>query len=217
MIETIRILVVDDHPVVRHGLRGMIGLKPGLEVVGEAEDGVEAVLQARTLQPDVILLDLIMPRMDGIAVIKELKKENLQARILVLTSLAEAEKLSEVLDAGAMGCILKDSSPAELVRAIRDVYHMELYLHPVVARKLFRKPEPQAKPEPATDSLTDREVEVVKLVARGASNREISVELCISEQTVRGHVTNILSKLHLSNRSQVVLYALRTGLARLDP
>ena len=217
MSDNIRILIVDDHPVVRHGLRGMLGFKPGLEVVGEAEDGVEALLQARALQPDVILLDLMMPQKDGLAVIEEVKQENLETRILVLTSLTEDEKIFAALEAGALGCMLKDSSPAELVRAIRDVYRGELSLHPAIARRLLSKRGQPSANRAVPDALTEREVEVVKLMAQGLSNREIAEKLVISEQTVRGHVTNILSKLQLTNRTQVVLYALRTGISQLEP
>lgn len=217
MSENIRILIVDDHPVVRHGLQGMLGFKPGFEVVGEAEDGVEAILQARTLQPDVILLDLMMPQKDGLAVIEEVKQENSEVRILVLTSLTEDDKIFAALEAGALGCMLKDSSPAELVRAIRDVYRGELSLHPAIARRLLSKRDQSPESAPAPDALTEREIEVVKLMAQGLSNRDIAETLVISEQTVRGHVTNILSKLQLTNRTQVVLYALRTGISQLEP
>lgn len=216
MNENIRILIVDDHPVVRYGLRGMLNLKPGLEVVGEAEDGIEAVLQAHALKPDVILLDLIMPQADGLSVIKELKQKAPQSHILVLTSLTKDEKLFAALEAGALGCMLKDSSPQELVRAIRDVYHGKLSLHPAVARKLLHKEAQPQGTQPTVDSLTEREIEVIKLTAKGLSNREIAEGLVISEQTVRGHITNILGKLQLSNRTQVVLYALRTGLVQID-
>lgn len=215
-MSNIRILIVDDHPVVRHGLRGMIGYKPGLEVVGEAEDGEEAVLQAQALDPDVILLDLMMPRKDGLAVIKEVKEANPAAKILVLTSLTEDDKIFAALEAGALGCMLKDSSPHELLRAIRDVFRGELTLHPVIARKLLHRQNQSGPAAPQTD-LTAREIEVIDLMAKGLSNQEIADALFISEQTVRGHVTNILGKLQLSNRTQVVLYALRTGISQLGP
>lgn len=217
MSENIRILIVDDHPVVRHGLQGMLGYKPGFEVVGEAEDGVEAILQARALQPDVILLDLMMPQKDGLAVIEEVKQENIEARILILTSLTEDDKIFAALEAGALGCMLKDSSPAELVRAIRDVYRGDLSLHPAIARRLLSRRGQPSESGAAPDALTGREIEVVKLMAQGLSNRDIAETLVISEQTVRGHVTNILSKLQLTNRTQVVLYALRTGISQLEP
>ena len=217
MSKNIRILIVDDHPVVRHGLRGMLNIKPGLEVVGEAEDGDEAILQARALEPDVILLDLILPRKDGLAVIEELKQEVHQAYILVLTSLTEDEKLIAALDAGAQGCLLKDSSPTELVRAVRDVYEGELALHPAIARKLLSSSEQPSETQTYYDSLTKREVEILQLLAQGLSNRQIAESMVISEQTVRSHVTHILEKLGLANRTQAALYALRQGITQLDP
>ncbi len=216
MNDNIKILIVDDHPVVRHGLRGMLGYKPGLEVVGEAEDGIEAVLLARALAPDVILLDLMMPRKDGLVVIKEVKQENPAARILVLTSLTEDDKIFAALEAGALGCMLKDSSPYELIRAIRDVFLGELSLHPVIARKLLNNRR-HSDAASSSGGLTDREIEVIDRMSKGMSNQEIAEALIISEQTVRGHVTNILGKLQLSNRTQIVLYALRTGISQLDP
>ncbi len=216
MSETIRVLVADDHPVVREGLCGLIASKPGLEVVGEAEDGEEAILQARTRQPDVVVIDLMMPRKNGLEALKEIKQENPHMRILILTSFAEDEKLFQALDAGAQGCLLKDSSPQELIRAIRDVYQGELALHPAIARKLIDKRSQTKESSPDKNPLTEREIEVLKLVARGLSNRDIAKMLVVSEQTVRSHVTNILSKLHLTNRTQAVLYALRNGIARLD-
>ena len=217
MSETIRILIVDDHPVVRHGLRGMLNAKPGLEVIGEAEDGNEAVLQALNLKPDVILLDLMMPRKDGLAVIKTLKQEQCQAAILVLTSLTEDEKIIEAVEAGVTGCLLKDSSPRELIRAIHDVFRGELTLHPAVARKLLDLHGQLSDTKSSHQSLTKREMEVLKLLAKGLSNREIAETLVISEQTARSHVTSILKKLGLTSRTQAVLYALRQGIAQLDP
>lgn len=216
MSDMIRILIVDDHPVVRHGLRGMLSLKPGLEVVGEAEDGEEAVLQARLLQPDVILLDLMMPRKDGLAVIQALKQEAHSANILVLTSLTGDEKLLAAIEAGALGCLLKNSSPQELVRAIRDVAQGELTLHPAIARKLLRGSPSSPETGSPHDRLTEREIDVLKLMAQGLSNRDIAETLVISDQTVRGHVSNILEKLQLANRTQAVLYALRQGIASLN-
>jgi NarL family two-component system response regulator LiaR len=218
MSESIRILIVDDHAVVREGLRALIDVQPDMELAGEASDGVEAVEKAHALQPDVILLDLVMPRMDGLEAIIEIKEKDPDACILVLTSFAEDDKVFPAIKAGAMGYLLKDSSAHDLVRAIRDVYQGEPKMHPTIARKLMR--ELQRPPEPNTprteEPLSGREVEVLKLVARGLSNQEIGNNLFISERTVRTHVGNILDKLHLANRTQAALYALREGLATLE-
>jgi NarL family two-component system response regulator LiaR len=212
MTETIRILIADDHAIVREGLRALIAAKPDMELVGEAADGVEAVLKARSLQPDVVLMDLVMPRKDGIEAIGEIKRENPEARILVLTSFAEDDKVFPAIKAGALGYLLKDSSPQELLQAIREVYRGESSLHPTIARKLVRELS-QPSDLPATEEpLTEREVEVLSLVARGLSNQEIADRLVVSERTVRTHVSNILDKLHLANRTQAALYAVREGL-----
>jgi NarL family two-component system response regulator LiaR len=217
MTETIRILIADDHAIVREGLRALISTKPDMELVGEAADGVEAVLKARSLQPDVILLDLVMPRKDGIEAIGEIKQENPEARILVLTSFAEDEKVFPAIQAGALGYLLKDSSPQELLKAIREVYRGESSLHPTIARKLIRElHRPPGSLPPTEEPLTEREVEVLSLVARGLSNQEIADRLVVSERTVRTHVSNILGKLHLANRTQAALYAVREGLVSPD-
>ncbi len=209
-IVNIRVLIADDHPVVREGLRGLLSFKPGFEVVGEAEDGQEAVWQAARHRPDVILMDLEMPRKNGLEAIKEIKAEQPEAKILILTSFAEDNKIFAAIEAGALGCLLKDSAPQELMRAIRDVYRGELTLHPAIARKMLH-----AQTKPAASPLTDRELEVLKLMAQGLDNHDIAAELVISLPTVRSHVTHILDKLNLSNRTQAVLYALREGIASL--
>jgi NarL family two-component system response regulator LiaR len=216
MTETIRILIADDHAIVREGLRALIGTKPDMELVGEAADGVEAVLKARSLRPDVILLDLVMPRKDGIEAIGEIKRENPKARILVLTSFAEDEKVFPAIQSGALGYLLKDSSPQELLQAIREVYRGESSLHPAIARKLIRELNRPSDLPTTEEPLTEREGEVLILVARGLSNQEIAERLVVSERTVRTHVSNILGKLHLANRTQAALYAVREGLAGLD-
>jgi len=212
----IRVLIADDHAVVREGLRSLIGYQPDMEVVGEAEDGVQAVLRARALRPDVILLDLVMPRLGGLEAIQEIKGKDPQARILVLTSFAEDDSVFPAIKAGALGYLLKDSSPQQLLQAIREVHRGESSLHPTIARMLVRELSQPSGLPPAEEPLTEREMEVLRLVARGLPNEEIATQLTISERTVRNYVSSILDKLHLANRVQAALYALREGLAPLD-
>jgi NarL family two-component system response regulator LiaR len=183
-----------------------------MEVVGQAADGVEAVQMTRSLQPDVILLDLVMPRKNGIETIDEIKQEFPAARILVLTSFAEDDKVFPAIKAGAQGYLLKDSSPQELLQGIRDTYQGEVSLHPVIARKLYREINRPSDLPLAEEPLTAREMEVLKLIAQGLSNQTIAEKLVISERTVRTHVGHILNKLHLANRTQAALYAFREGL-----
>ena len=215
-MDTIRILIADDHAIVREGLRTLIASEPGMELVGEAADGTEAVSLARSLEPDVILMDLVMPHKDGLEAISEIKHENPEMCILVLTSFAEEDKVFPAIRAGALGYLLKDSSPQQLLQAIYDVHRGESSLHPTVALKLVREISQPSDLPPAEHPLTEREVDVLELVAQGLSNQEIADQLVISEWTVRTHVRNILGKLHLANRTQAALYALREGLAELD-
>lgn len=216
MSNPIRILITDDHVVVRRGTQALLATEPEIEVVGEAKNGEEAVARALQLQPDVILMDLEMPIMDGIEAIRRITASRPDSRILVLTSFATDDKVFPAIKAGALGYLLKDSSPDELVRAIRQVYRGESSLHPTIARKLLQEMSRPSQKPPTEDPLTDREVEVLKLVAQGRSNQEIADELVISEATVRTHVSNILGKLHLASRTQAALYALKEGLASLD-
>jgi NarL family two-component system response regulator LiaR len=212
----IRVLVVDDHLVVRKGIRALLGTEPGIEVVGEAGNGAEAVAEAARLQPDVILMDLVMPEMDGIAAIGQIVADQPAARILVLTSFDADDKVFPAIRAGALGYTLKNAGPAELVQAIRQVQRGESSLHPAIAQKVLHELlHPPAHP-PTTDPLTEREVAVLRRGAHGESNQQIAAALGISEATARTHVSNILSKLHLASRTQAALYALREGLASLD-
>ena len=217
MSEPIRILIADDHAIVRRGLRTLIASEDGMEVAGEAADGAHAVALARALQPDVVLMDLVMPQLSGLEAIAQIVAHNPRARILVLTSFAEDDKVFPAIKAGALGYLLKDTSPEQLLQAIYDVHRGRSSLHPSIALKVIRElNDPPALP-PTASPLTPREVEVLRLVARGMTNQEIAQELVLSERTVGNHVGNILGKLHLANRTQAALYALREGLARLDP
>lgn len=216
MSRLIRVLVTDDHVVVRKGTQALLATEPEIEVVGEAKDGQEAVAKAASLRPDVVLMDLEMPVMDGIEAIACITASQPDVRILVLTSFATDDKVFPAIKAGALGYLLKDSSPEDLVRAIRQVHRGESSLHPAIARKLLQEMARPSRHPPTDDPLTAREVEVLRLVAQGLSNQEIAQVLVISEATVRTHVSNILSKLHLASRTQAALYALKEGLASLD-
>ena len=216
MADRIRVLVVDDHVVVRRGIRALLATVDTIEVAGEAEDGREALRKAQALRPDVILLDLLMPHMDGIEVTERVMAQNSEARILVLTSFAADDEVFPAIKAGALGYLLKDTGPEELVRAIHQVHRGESSLSPAIARKVLQELARPSNRPPTPDPLTDREVEVLQVVARGMSNQEIAEQLMISEATVRTHVSNILGKLQLASRTQAALYALREGLASLE-
>ena len=216
MPKSIKLLICDDHAVVRRGLRSLVGVKPEMELVGEAVDGEEAVEMAKKLKPDVIIMDLIMPRKDGVTAINEIKKKNHDAKILVLTSFSDDKNVFSAIKAGASGYLLKDSSPEELLQAIRDVHQGKSSLHPVIAQKVIQEMHQPSDLPPTDEPLSEREVEVLRNVAQGMSNQEIAKALDIKEGTVRIHVGNILNKLQLANRTQAALYALREGLAELD-
>jgi two-component system, NarL family, response regulator LiaR len=213
--DTIRVLVADDHAIVRKGICALLATEPGIQVVGEARDGSDAIAAAQKLQPDVILMDIVMPGVDGLEATRRLADSQPQARILVLTSFAGDDKIFPAIKAGALGYLLKDSGPEELVHAIMQVHRGESSLHPTVARRLLRELASPPQETPETDCLTEREVEVLQLVAQGQSNRQVADMLTISEATVRTHVSNILSKLNLCSRTQAALYALREGLVSL--
>jgi NarL family two-component system response regulator LiaR len=216
MNDRIRVLIADDHHVVRGGIRALLETETDIDVIDEAADGVETVLKTRSLNPDVILMDLMMPRKSGIEAIEEIKQEDPDARILVLTSYSDDEKVFAAIKAGALGYLLKETSTKELLQAIHDVYRGESSLHPAIARKLIRELNRPSNLPPSDEPLTEREIEVLVYVARGYSNQDIANSLFISERTVRTHVSNILSKLHLANRTQAALYALKEGLTNLE-
>jgi two-component system, NarL family, response regulator LiaR len=216
-IQPFRVLITDDHAVVREGLRALISSMPDMVVAGEASNGLAAVEQARALKPDVILMDLLMPRLDGLEAIRQIKADNPAARILVLTSFSDDSKVFPALKAGALGFLLKDSASEVLIQAIRDVARGLSSLDAAIARRLMQEFSQPAAAAPPEATLTERETDVLRLVAQGLSNQEIAERLVISETTVRGHVSRILTALHLSNRTQAALHALRKGIASLDP
>ncbi len=209
----IRILVVDDHGVVRQGLRMYLALEPELEVVGEAANGAEALSMAHELRPDVVLMDLLMPVMDGIAATEAIRRDLPEVEVIALTSVLEDRAVYGAMRAGAIGYLLKDTQADELCQAIKAAAAGQVQMSPSVAARLLREvPSPQA-PEP----LTERETEVLRQLAQGKSNKEIAATLVIAEKTVRTHVSNILAKLGVTSRTQAALHAVRTGLVSLDP
>jgi len=212
MSDLIRILVADDHLIVRRGLRSLLIPRNGMKVVGEAADGVEAVSQALELEPDVILMDMVMPNKDGVTAIKEIRQHNPEARILVLTSFGEEARVSEAIQAGALGYLLKDSSPDQLFQAIRNVAGGNLSLSQNLALKLMQELQRPPQLESPEAVLTERELDVLKGIARGLSNQEIARELSIGVTTVRTHVSSVFSKLGLANRTQAAVYAVDHGL-----
>jgi NarL family two-component system response regulator LiaR len=216
MSQAIRVLIVDDHTIVRKGIRALLTEIAGIEVVGEAADGLEAVAQANGLRPDVILMDLAMPKMDGIEATRQIKTSQPESRILVMTSFATDDKVLPAIKAGALGYLLKESAPEDLVQAIHQIHRGEPSLHPTIARKVLQEITHPSDRPPTPDPLTKREAEVLLLVAQGLSNQDIARKLNISDPTVRSHVSNIMSKLHLATRIQAALYALREGLVSLD-
>jgi NarL family two-component system response regulator LiaR len=208
MTALIRALIVDDHQIVRRGLAALLVPRSGVEVVGEAATGREAVELARDLQPDIILIDLVMPEMGGAEAIALIRRENPDARILVLSSFGESDQVTAAVQAGARGYLLKDSSPDDLLFAIQSIVRGNLVLPEDIARKLLQ-PQPAA---PGLEDFTDREIEVLRLLARGETNQAIAVALHISAPTVRAHVSSILSKLNMTNRTQAALFAQKKGL-----
>lgn len=213
--DVIKVLIVDDHAVVREGLRTYLQLEDHVTVVGEAANGREALALAERLRPDVVLMDLQMPEMDGVAATRAIKERLPAAHVVVLTSFTDDQHVLPAIRAGATGYLLKDASAEELLQAIEAAARGQARLHPMVARKLMEQVTTPSGPR-AVDQLTPRELEVLRLIARGLSNKEIARELVTSERTVKGHVSNILAKLGLADRTQAALYAVREGLAPLE-
>jgi NarL family two-component system response regulator LiaR len=210
---TIKILIADDHPLIRQGLRVIIEAQPDLELVGEASNGEQAVQQALTLHPDIVIMDLQMPVMDGLSATREIAQADPQAQVLVLTSFPDDDNVYTAIKAGAMGFLLKDSSADYLLDAIRTVSRGESVLHPTIARKLMQEIKKPPKLPPTTEPLTPREVQVLVCLAQGMANSQIANELSVSVRTVSAHIRNILDKLHLANRTQAALYALEQGIS----
>jgi NarL family two-component system response regulator LiaR len=205
------VLVVDDHAVVREGLRAFLELQDGIEVAGEAADGEEALEAAERLRPDVVLMDLVMPRLDGLGAMRALRERVPGARVIVLTSFFDDDKLLPALRAGAAGYLLKNAEPQELARAVRAAYAGEALLDPVVAARLVQALG-QAGDEEPLDRLTPREREVLQLIGRGFPNKRIALELRLSEKTVKTHVSHVLAKLDVTDRTQAAVVAVRAGL-----
>ena len=215
MSDGIKVYITDDHPIVRRGIKQLLDTEADIEVVGEATNGREAIADMDKLKPNIVLMDLVMPVMDGIEAIRQIKIGYPQIQILVLTSFATDDKVFPAIKAGALGYLIKDTGPEELVGAIRQVHQGQLTLHPTIAQKLLKELTLTSEQPPSPDPLTEREVEVLKLIARGLSNQEIAETLVVSIATVYTHVSKILDKLHLASRTQAALYALREGLASL--
>lgn len=203
----IRVLIVDDHQVVRAGLRVFLDLLDDIEVVGEASDGSEGVALARRLAPDVVLMDLLMPRMDGITAIGRIREELPDVEVVAMTSFIEEEKVTAALEAGAAGYLLKDAAADEVASAIRDAHDGNVHLDPAVARLLAQRMRRRPAEKEAAEPLTEREKDVLRLLGKGHSNKEIAAELFITERTARTYVSNILGKLGLASRTQAALWA----------
>jgi two-component system, NarL family, response regulator LiaR len=213
MADVISVLIADDHPFVRHGLRTYLETLDDMEVVGEASDGVEAVELAERTLPDVVLMDLVMPELDGVEATRQIRQASPATKVVALTSFDDDERVFPAIKAGAVGYLLKDVRPAELAEAVRKASRGEALLAPSVAARLMQEVSGE---RPASAGLTERELEVLRLIARGLSNKLIAHELVVSEKTVKTHVSNILAKLHLADRTQAALYAVREGLAQLE-
>lgn len=212
--ERIRLLIADDHPIVRQGLLAFLQTQPEVEIVGEAVDGEDAVRAVERLLPDIVLIDIVMPKIDGIEAIRRIRDVSPSTRAIVLTSFADDDKIVSAVKAGAAGYLLKDARPQELIEAIRAVARGEVLLQPAIAARLIRELS-RSSQDAAVEVLTARELDVLRLIANGRSNKEIAQDLVLSEKTVKTHVSNILAKLHLADRTQAALYAVRQRI--VDP
>lgn len=215
-MKKIRVLVVDDQSVVREGVVAILSFQEDIEVVGEADNGIDAVKLAKKLKPDVVLLDVVMPKQNGIETIPILKESVPEAKILVLTSFAESDQVYQIIKGGALGYLLKDATRVQLLQAIRDVADGHASINPALAMKVIHEIEHPTEMMYTTEPLTPRELETLKLIARGLSNQEIAQTLFVHERTVAKYVSNVLDKLHLANRTQAALYAVQKGLAESD-
>ena len=219
-MEKIKVLIADDHRVVREGLAAILKMKDDIHIVGEAQDGVEAVEKVRTLVPDVVLMDVSMPRMGGVEATRQIKREFPHIGIVALTMYDEQQYIFDLVRAGATGYLLKDSESSQIVAAIRAIYKGESLIHPSVASKILAEfslmsQKKGKKPGWVEHDLTEREITVLRLVADGKTNKEIANNLDLSEKTVKNHIANIFSKLHVYDRTQAVLYAIRKGLVKV--
>lgn len=215
-MDPISVLLVDDHRVVRQGLRDFLELQEDIDIIGEAASGEEGVRLAQELLPDVVLMDLVLPGIDGVEATRRVKAVSPSTRVIVLTSFTDNDKVFPSIKAGAISYLLKDVQPEELARAIRAAQRNEAVLHSEVAAKLMQEFSSLRPADDPVEQLTDREMDVLRLIAKGQSNKEIADSLIISEKTVKTHVSNILSKLHLADRTQAAIYALRQRLVPID-
>jgi len=215
-VKKIRVVIVDDHEIVRHGLTTFLGLQDDIDIVAEGKNGREAVALAAKHLPDIMLMDLIMPEMDGVEATREILERNPDAKVLILSSFSDDRKVLPAVEAGAFGYLLKDIAPADLATAIREAHRGKAQLHPEITRKLMarmRNPGGAGMNPDGTEPLTARETDVLRCLARGMSNDEIASELFISPLTVKTHVSNLLAKLKLADRTQAAIYAIRNGIA----
>jgi DNA-binding NarL/FixJ family response regulator len=214
-LETIKILIVDDHPVVREGIGAMLKREPDFKIIGEASNGVEAVDRALELMPDIVLMDLRMPEMDGVEAIERIKAQRPDIKFIILTTYSDDEYIFKGIAAGARAYLLKDAPREELFKAIRAVSRGESLIQPVVASKVLDKLAELSRKTPAMDTLSDREIEVLQLMAKGVSNKDIADQLSITQSTVKTHITSIFQKLNVTTRTEAVTTALKKGIIKL--